>query len=115
MKIKVPNIEFNSFSDGLCDIYSEDEDGKKTYKYRTLGFDNRVLGFGRYYAAKAAQVKTNAVVRIPKVIGVGTHDTVEIIGMGKYDIELIQNIFDSNPKSMDLTLRQLEMFEVKNE
>lgn len=111
MKIKT-DVEFNSFSDGICDIYSEDEEGNKSPKYNNLGFSNRVLGFNRHYAARANQVQTNAVIRIPQLTGIDTHDTVEIKGKGKYDIELAQNIFDTNPPSIDLTLRQLEMFEV---
>ncbi|MFW2500161.1 hypothetical protein [Clostridium diolis] len=114
MKIKVPNIDFTCFKDGLCDIYNEDEEGNKNYKFKGLGFENRVLGFGRHYAAKAAQVKADAVIRIPKVPGINSHDTLEIKNLGKYDIELAQNILDSNPLSIDLTLRQLEMFEVKS-
>lgn len=113
MKIKIPNIEFSCFKDGLCDIYTEDEEGNKSYKVRGLGFENRVLGFGRHYAAKAVQVRTDAVIRIPKLPGIDSHDTLEITNLGKYDIELIQDILDSNPLSLDLTLRQLEMFEVK--
>lgn len=112
MKIKVPNIEFTSFSDGICSIYSEDEEGNKTYKYNDLGFQNRVLGFGRHYAAKAVQVEANAVIRIPQLPNINNRDTLEIKGIGRYSIELVQNIFDSNPQSIDLTLRQLEMFEV---
>lgn len=113
MKIKVPNIDFTCFSDGLCDIYSEDEDGKKDLKFEGLGFEERVLGFARHFAAKSAQVEANAVIRIPKVPGINNHDSLEIYGLGKYEIELAQNIKDSNPPSIDLTLRQLEMFEVK--
>lgn len=112
MKIKADNIEFISFSDGVCDIYTEDEEGNKTYKYNGLGFSNRVLGYNRAFAAKAAQVQANAVIRIPQVSGIDMHDTLEIKGLGKYDIELVQNIFNTNPLSIDLTLKQLEMFEV---
>ncbi|WP_411680426.1 hypothetical protein [Clostridium thailandense] len=111
MKIKVPNIEFISFSDGICDIYTEDEEGNKDYKYTGLGFTNHVLGYNRAFAAQAVQVQANAVIRIPQVPGIDTHDTVEIRGIGRYDIELTQSIFETNPSSIDLTLRQLEMFE----
>ena len=98
-------IEFISFSDGVCDIYEETEEGEKKYKYRSLGYK-------RYFAAKAAQVQTNAVIRIPEVKGINSHDTLVINGIGRYDIELIQRVNDSNPICLDLTLRQLEMFEV---
>jgi hypothetical protein len=110
MKIKVDNIEFQSYKDGVCDIYTEDEEENPVYKYKNLGFNNRVLGFNRHFAAAAVQVQTNAVIRIPLVKDIDTHDTVEIKGVGKYDIELTQIIFETNPPSIDLTLRQLEMF-----
>jgi len=111
MKIKT-DIEFQSYKDGVCKIYSEDEEGNKNIKYPNLGFDNRVLGYNRHFAAKAVQVQANAVIRIPKLPGIDMHDILEIPNLGKYDIELAQNIKDSNPPSIDLTLRQLEMFEV---
>lgn len=112
MKIKTDNIDFVSFDDGICNIYTEDEDGNRIEKYKNLGFSNRVLGFKRYFTAAANQVKTDRVIRIPQVPGLDTHDTIEISGIGKYSIELVQSIFDTNPPSIDLTLRQLEMFEV---
>lgn len=112
MRVKNKNIEFVSFSDGVCDIYYEDEEGNKTYKYKSLGLSKRVLGFNRFFTAKASQVKVNAVIRIPKIPGIDNHDNVEIKGCGRYSIELIQEIFDTNPQSIDLTLKQLEMFEV---
>ena len=113
MKIKNNNIEFISFSDGICDIYYEDEEGNKTYKYKGLGLSKRVLGFNRFFTAKANQVKVNLVIRVQRVLGLDIHDNVEIKGLGKYSIELIQEIFEVNPPSIDLTLKQLEMFEVK--
>ena len=106
------NIEFVSFSDGVCDIYEETEEGEKNYKYRRLRYTERTLGYKRYFAAKAAQVQANAVIRIPEVKGINNHDTLLIEGVGRYDIELIQKVSDSNPRCLDLTLRQLEMFEV---
>jgi len=112
MKIKT-DIEFISFSDGVCDIYSEDEEGNKTYKFTGLGLSNGILGFKRYYAAKAVQVQVNSVIKIPQVKGIDNHDTLEIKNVGKYDIEMIQPLYDTNPQCIALTLRQLEMFEVE--
>lgn len=111
MKIKT-DTEFISFSDGVCDIYTEDEESNKVYKYNSLGFSNRILGFKRYYAASANQVQINNVIRIPLVNGIDTHDTLEIKNLGKYDIDLAQIIYDTNPPCIDLTLKQLEMFTV---
>jgi hypothetical protein len=111
MKIKT-DTEFISFSDGVCDIYTVDDAGEKTDKYPALCFSNRVLGFKRYYAAAANQAQINRVIRVPQISGIEIHDTAEISGVGKYDIDLVQYIYDTNPPCIDLTLRQLEMFEV---
>lgn len=113
MKIKIPNIEFVSFNDGICDIYSEDEEENKQYKYKNLGFSNYVLGFKRHFAASAVQIKVDRVVKIPKVNNIDTHDILEIKDIGRYNIELAQLIYDTNPPSINLTLSNLEMFEVK--
>lgn len=111
MKIK-NDIEFISFSDGVCDIYSIDEEENESIKYANLGFSNKVLGFNRYYTAAAQQIKVNRVINIPQILNINTHDILKIKGIGEYDIELIQHIYDTNPQSISLTLKQLEMFGV---
>lgn len=110
--MKIPNrkVEFQAYKDGFCDIYCENEEGNKTYKQKELHFDKRVLGFNRHYAAKAVQVKIDMVIRIPKVENINNHDMLEIGHIGKFDIELIQDKYDANPPSLDLTLRQIEAF-----
>ena len=112
MKIKMDNIEFVPFSDGICNIYTTDEEDKRIDKYKTLGYTNRVLGYARAFAARAVQIQTNGIIRIPKLDYINVHDMVEIPNVGIYEIVLVQNIFDTNPPSMDLTLRQLEANEV---
>lgn len=113
MKIKSKNIEFTSFSDGICNIYFEDEEGNKIYKYESLGFENRTLGYGRYFAAKSVNIQTNCIIRIPKITGIDNYDIVEILGKGKYKVEMIQMIYTTIPLSIDLTLKQLEIWEGK--
>lgn len=109
MKIKT-DTEFISFSDGICDIYTKDEDGNRVDKYTNLGYSKKVLGFNRVFTAAANQIQANAVISIPQVAGIDVHDTLEIKNSGKYDIELIQEKNDTNPPSIDLTLHQLEMY-----
>lgn len=108
MKIKTA-LEFISFSDGVCDVYAVDEEGVRTSKFVALGFANRALGYGRVFAAAAVQVEVNAVVCVPMVTGISIHDTLEAYGSGTYEIVLAQHKPDTNPPSIDLTLRQLEM------
>jgi len=107
MKIKANNIEFISFSGGVCDIYYEDDEGVKSYKYKDIGYDNRILGFRRHFAAKKVNVNINKVIRIPLVEGIDNYDKVEIKNIGKYDIELSQIIYDTNPPCIDLTLKEM--------
>ena len=102
MKIKA-ETEFISFNDGVCDIYSEDEDGARTNKYYSSGFSNRVLGFKRYFEAAANQIDINRVIRIPQVTGIENYDYVKI-GTVKYGVKLVQEIYDTNPVCIDLTL-----------
>ncbi|NFH89763.1 hypothetical protein FDA33_06025 [Clostridium botulinum] len=111
--MKIPNrkVEFQAYKDGICNIYYEDEEGQKTYKYTDLNFNKRVLGFNRHYAAKAVQVQTDMVIRIPLVSNINNHDLLNIKGVGKFSIELVQDKFECNPPSLDLTLRQLEVHE----
>lgn len=105
MKIKTDNIDFVSFSDGVCDIYTIDENEKKIYKYENLGFDDLILGYKRFWAAAANQIKVNKVIKIPRLNKIDTYDKVTINGID-YDIKLVQYKPDTNPPSIDLTLQQ---------
>lgn len=103
IKIKNDNIEFISFNDGICNIYAEDENGDRVDKYKKLGFSNRVLGFKRYFEAAANQININRVIRIPKLKNIDNYDYVEIDAV-KYGVKMVQEIYDTNPPSIDLTL-----------
>ena len=99
------------YPDGLCTNYTLDEAGNRTDKMVGLNFQDRVLGFKRYFTAQAIQVKIDRIIRIPHIIGIDNHDRVEIIDVGTFEIQMAQTIFDSNPASIDLTLKQLEIFD----
>lgn len=106
MKIKTNNIEFVSFSDGICNIHTIDEEGNKIYKYKNLGFSKCILGYKRFWAAAANQMEINKVIKIPQLSNVDTYDKVQINDID-YDIKLIQSKFETNPPSIDLTLQQV--------
>ena len=104
MKIKIENIEFVSFDDGVCNIYTVNyDDIRQPDKYSNLGFSKRVLGFKRYFDAAARQIDINRVIRIPQLPGIDNYDFVEIDNV-KYGIKMVQEIYDTNPLSIDLTL-----------
>jgi len=102
MKIKT-DTEFIAFKDGICKIYGFDEEGIEVTKYISLAFDNRILGFKRYYEAAANQVEINRVIRIPQVPNITNYDFAEIETV-KYGVKMVQSIYDTNPPSIDLTL-----------
>jgi hypothetical protein len=104
MKIKIGNIEFANFNDGICNIFTLDENGERIAdKHTNLGFENRVLGFKRYFEASARQIDINRVIRIPQLSGIDNYDYVEIDNV-IYGVKMVQPIYDTNPLSMDLTL-----------
>lgn len=108
MKIKVPNIQFITFNDGICDIYTEDEEGNRTYKYEKLNFSNKTLGYGRYFAALSENIKVDRVIKIPLVHNINSQDICSIES-NAFSIELIQQTDDTNPRSMILTLKGLSI------
>ena len=104
MKIKIGNIEFSNFNDGVCNIFTTDENEERLpNKYTSLGFENRVLGFKRYFEASARQININRVIRIPQLGNIDNFDFVEIDGI-KYGVKMVQPIYGTNPLSTDLTL-----------
>ncbi|MBU3153500.1 hypothetical protein [Clostridium estertheticum] len=107
MKIKT-DIDFTSFSDGICNIFTLDENGERVAnKHNNLGFENRALGFKRYFEASARQIDIKRVIRIPQLMGIDNYDFVEIsngIDNVIYGVKMVQPIYDSNPLSIDLTL-----------
>lgn len=105
MKIKLHNIEFESFSDGICSIYTENDSGDKEYKHKNLGYNKRVLGFNRFFTAQANKMNVSKIIRIPYLNNIDTFDSIEIDNVN-YDIKLIQELKDTNPHSMDLTLQK---------
>jgi hypothetical protein len=103
MKIKM-DTEFVSFTDGVCNIFTTDSEGERLpNKYSNLGFSKRVLGFKRYFEASGRQIDINRVIRIPQLPGIDNYDFVEIDSV-KYGVKMVQEIYDTNPPCIDLTL-----------
>lgn len=102
MQIKVPTT-FIPFKDGYCDIY----DGS-TLKYGKIAFEEQKLGITRFFSARTAQTEINRVISVPLIVGVSQYDTV-VIADKKYMVELIQPTDETNPPSITLTLRLLEV------
>ena len=114
MQIKT-SIEFQTFNDGVCAIYeigniaeagNKPKEGLKT-KISRAPYERRKVGITRFYTAKQANVKVEDVLRIPYNDQISTQD-VCMIGEIQFAIKQVQHIYDTMPKSTDLTLQRLE-------
>jgi hypothetical protein len=99
-----------TYPDGKCRIYSVDNDGVETTIITGLCLENRVLGFTRVFTARSANVDVNRVIRTPYATGFDSRDYLEVFDEGKYEIVMVSTIYDSTPPSLEISLRQLEMF-----
>lgn len=112
-----------SYRDGVVRIYTVTDGAAPGYQPRpvltlleTLFYQERRVGLQRYYAGQQAQVEVERVIRIqlrpavnPQCVAV-TEDGVQ------YGIELVQQVQDVYPPSMDLTLVRIEQkYEVPHE
>lgn len=112
-----------SYRDGVVRIYTVTDAAQPGYQPRpaltlleTLFYQERRVGLQRYYAGKQAQVQVERVIRTqtrpsvnPQCIAVTEDGT-------QYGIDLVQQVTDVYPASMDLTLTKIEQkYEVSHE
>ena len=105
MASKAQKVKFESFLDGLCDLWQLDENRNPAPLQKGIRFQNRVVGFKRNFAADQAGRTVQKLIRIPqnpKVI----KGTFVVIGTEQYTVLQAQNIPDTIPKCTDLTLEQ---------
>ena len=111
------------YRDGVVRIYTVTDAAQPGYQPRpaltlleTLFYQERRFGLERYYAGRQAQVEVERVIRTqlrpavnPQCVAV-TEDGVQ------YGIELVQQVQDVYPPSMDLTLVRIDQkYEVPHE
>lgn len=112
-----------SYRDGVVRIYAVTDGAAPGYQpqpvltlLETLFYQERRVGLQRYYAGRQAQVEVERVIRTqirpavnPQCVAV-TEDGVQ------YGIELVQQVQDVYPPSMDLTLVRIDQkYEVPHE
>lgn len=105
MEIKRPT-PFVPFNSGFCVVTSDEGETK----FSRLAFSDQTMGIKRFFSAKMAQTKIDRVIKVPKVQGLSQYDEV-YIGGEKYLVEMIQSADDTNPPSITLTLRFLEVLQ----
>lgn len=115
MKIKAP-VEFQTFNDGVCKIYQVEnvaepgdrpKDGLKVL-YKRVPFERRKVGVTRFFQAAQADMKIEALIRIPYQPKIGTNHICEINGL-QYRICQVQEVKETMPRATDLSLERLEV------
>ena len=112
-----------SYRDGVVRIYTVTDGAAPGYQpqpvltlLETLFYQERRVGLQRYYAGRQAQVEVERVIRTqlrpavnPQCVAVTEDDE-------QYGIELVQQVQDVYPPSMDLTLVRIDQkYEVPHE
>lgn len=112
-----------SYRDGVVRIYTVTDAAEPGYQPKpsltlaeTLFYEERRVGLQRYYTSRQAQVQVERVIRTqlrpvvnPQCVAI-TEDGVQ------YGIDMVQQVTDVYPASMDLTLTKIEQkYEVSHE
>lgn len=107
-----PNHEITQpYNDGMVTIFAAKDVAKPGYapqveltKKVTLPYAEQRLGIQRYYQGMQNQMEIQRVIRVPKSVPVNSQDVAQTEDGRKYRIDLVQNVLDVYPPSMDLTL-----------
>lgn len=99
--------QIQTFNDGILDIYKTDDSGDKleNASLTNIYFQKRTAGITRIYQAAQASEKFTDVVRVALGVPISPYDIVVING-ADYEVKLVQEIYDTIPKSKDLTLNK---------
>lgn len=104
-----------SFRDGVVRIYTVTDAAQPGYQPRpaptlleTLFYQERRVGLQRYYSGKQAQVQVERVIRTQTRPSVNPQCIAVTEDGEQYGIDLVQQVTDAYPASMDLTLTRIE-------
>jgi len=103
-----------NFNDGVlsvCNVENIAETGYQpkiglTVKHR-LRYEERVVGFSRYYSALQNQIEIEKVLRVPYRQGITNQDVVVLPDCEQYSVQQVQ-VIDVYPKCLDLSLSKIE-------
>lgn len=105
-----------SFNDGRLTVFAVENEAPpgyapkaKLYPILSLNYEERELGFNRYFAGRQNMVKIERVIRIPKPNVAITSDNVIRTETGAfYSIAIAQHKTETYPPCIDLTLVKYE-------
>lgn len=104
-----------SYRDGVVRIYAVTDAAQPGYQPKpaltlaeTLFYQERRVGLQRYYSGKQAQVQVERVIRTQTRPSVNPQCIAVTENGEQYGIDLVQQVTDAYPASMDLTLTKIE-------
>jgi hypothetical protein len=106
MKIKTPT-EFETFNSGICEIWKTERNRPKE-KLCSLHYGEQATTYRRYFSARAAQVRIDKTIHVPKRSGLEYGQRVKLGGEW-YTTEQVQPLDGTNPPVCVLSLRKLEV------
>ena len=96
-----------TFNDGVCDLYTINDDDSITLIQSGLRFADKTVGSQRFFAAKDYQHSADCMIRIPYNYNIPAN-TVVIIGDVQFAVLQVQAILDTMPKCRQLTLEGIK-------
>lgn len=97
---------FETFNDGIINIFSLDDEGDKGELIAKLRFGNQIIGSKRFYEAKTAKVDISKLIRIPLCEKIEAQEVIAVIDKENYKVKQVQHIYNSQPKKTVLTLQR---------
>ena len=104
-----------NFGDGVVAIYTVTDIAQPGYQPKPqttlkckLRYEEQRLGIQRYYSGRQNQVEIERVLRVPRYGGITNQDVAVTEDGRQYRVDMVQNVTDVYPASLDLTLAKIE-------
>ena len=97
--------KIQTFLDGTCDVYAQGENGDMLLVRQHVPYQLRTVGSKRFFEAAQIGHTISRVIRIPD-IGMALNDCQVSIQGQTYQVLQMQEIMDSCPRCLQLSLEQ---------
>ena len=104
-----------NFGDGIVAIYTVKDVAQPGYQPKPqttlkckLRYEEQRLGIQRYYSGRQNQVEIERVLRVPRYGGITNQDVAVTEDGRQFRIDMVQNVTDVYPASLDITLAKIE-------
>jgi len=114
---RTDNRVTQNFYDGIVTVYAVTDAANPGYQPKpklvqppkaVLRYDEQRLGIQRYYEAMQNQIQVERVLRIPRYGNITNQDIAITEDGRQYRIDLVQNVSEVYPSSVDITLTKIE-------